>query len=260
MLAKATVAAISGALSVRPALPYGRMERLRRLGVRQFAWRHRRARNLMDSQGGPAVVARAWRAPFRRRASCRSRTSTASGCAIQDRTFLLTPGTIADRASAFHGRPRRRVLYFASTRPSPGDAEEFVADRLATERRRRGRQGEDLLSPGAAAAMSRFSNAWGPHGLSVDAVAPFERRWQPVSSSRIREALEGRCETATRLLTRPFAIEAWSAATRAGGRSAIPANLAIGSTCGHASARCGARTTRRQATVDGGRNLGVRPI
>jgi riboflavin kinase / FMN adenylyltransferase len=44
--------------------------------------------------------------------------------------------------------------------------------------------------------------------LSVDAVAPVGDGDEPVSSSRIREALEtGDCATATRLLTRPFAIE-----------------------------------------------------
>jgi riboflavin kinase/FMN adenylyltransferase len=44
--------------------------------------------------------------------------------------------------------------------------------------------------------------------LSVDAVAPVDEDGEPVSSSRIREALEaGDCATATRLLTRPFAIE-----------------------------------------------------
>jgi riboflavin kinase / FMN adenylyltransferase len=44
--------------------------------------------------------------------------------------------------------------------------------------------------------------------LSVDAVAPVGDGDEPVSSSRIREALEaGDCATAARLLTRPFAIE-----------------------------------------------------
>jgi riboflavin kinase/FMN adenylyltransferase len=44
--------------------------------------------------------------------------------------------------------------------------------------------------------------------ISVDAVAPVAEDGEPVSSSRIREALEaGDCETAARLLTRPFAIE-----------------------------------------------------
>jgi riboflavin kinase/FMN adenylyltransferase len=44
--------------------------------------------------------------------------------------------------------------------------------------------------------------------LSVDAVAPVDEGGEPVSSSRVREALEaGDCSTAARLLTRPFAIE-----------------------------------------------------
>jgi riboflavin kinase/FMN adenylyltransferase len=44
--------------------------------------------------------------------------------------------------------------------------------------------------------------------LSVDSVAPVSEDGEPVSSSRIREALvAGDCETAARLLTRPFAIE-----------------------------------------------------
>ena len=43
--------------------------------------------------------------------------------------------------------------------------------------------------------------------ISVDAVAPVGDGDEPVSSSRIRDALEaGDCETAARLLTRPFAI------------------------------------------------------
>ena len=44
--------------------------------------------------------------------------------------------------------------------------------------------------------------------ISVDAVAPICEGDRPVSSTWIREALrDGDCETATRLLTRPFAIE-----------------------------------------------------
>jgi riboflavin kinase/FMN adenylyltransferase len=44
-------------------------------------------------------------------------------------------------------------------------------------------------------------------GMTVDAVAPVEIDGGPVSSSRIREALQaGDCEGAARLLTRPFAI------------------------------------------------------
>jgi riboflavin kinase/FMN adenylyltransferase len=43
--------------------------------------------------------------------------------------------------------------------------------------------------------------------ISVDAVAPVTDEGEPVSSTRIREALrQGDCDTAARLLTRPFAI------------------------------------------------------
>jgi riboflavin kinase/FMN adenylyltransferase len=44
--------------------------------------------------------------------------------------------------------------------------------------------------------------------ISVEAVAPVDEDGEPISSSRIREALQaGDCRTAARLLTRPFAIE-----------------------------------------------------
>ena len=46
------------------------------------------------------------------------------------------------------------------------------------------------------------------HGIAAETVAPVLLDGEPVSSSRIREALKaGDPGTATRLLTRPFAIE-----------------------------------------------------
>ena len=46
------------------------------------------------------------------------------------------------------------------------------------------------------------------HGLTVEAVGPVSEGSEVISSSRIRTALQaGDCATATRLLTRPFAIE-----------------------------------------------------
>ncbi|HEV2570081.1 bifunctional riboflavin kinase/FAD synthetase [Sphingomonas sp.] len=46
------------------------------------------------------------------------------------------------------------------------------------------------------------------HGFSAEAVAPVTLEGDPVSSSRIRSALQqGDCATAARLLTRPFTIE-----------------------------------------------------
>jgi riboflavin kinase / FMN adenylyltransferase len=48
----------------------------------------------------------------------------------------------------------------------------------------------------------------GAHGLTVETVGPVSEGGEVISSSRIREALQaGDCETATRLLTRPYAIE-----------------------------------------------------
>jgi riboflavin kinase/FMN adenylyltransferase len=46
------------------------------------------------------------------------------------------------------------------------------------------------------------------HGFAAEAVPPVREDGETISSSRIREALRaGDCETAARLLTRPFAIE-----------------------------------------------------
>ena len=47
------------------------------------------------------------------------------------------------------------------------------------------------------------------HGIAAEAVAPVSLDGEPVSSSRIRDALKaGDPGTATHLLTRPFAVEA----------------------------------------------------
>lgn len=89
-------------------------------------------------------------------------------------------------------------------------AEDFVTDRLIGRIGAAGVvTGEDFTfgnrRGGNIAVLERLG---AEHGLSVDTVAPVMDEGRPVSSSRIREALEaGDCETATRLLTRPFAIE-----------------------------------------------------
>jgi riboflavin kinase/FMN adenylyltransferase len=60
---------------------------------------------------------------------------------------------------------------------------------------------------GGNAALLRELGA--VHGLSAEAVPPVALADEPVSSSRVRRALAaGDCATATRLLTRPFAIRA----------------------------------------------------
>jgi riboflavin kinase/FMN adenylyltransferase len=89
-------------------------------------------------------------------------------------------------------------------------AEDFVADLLA---RRIGASGvvtgEDFTfgaRRGGNAAVLRELGA--VHGIRAETVAPVQLDGEPVSSSRIRDALKaGDPGSATRLLTRPFAIE-----------------------------------------------------
>ncbi|MFN3945325.1 MAG: bifunctional riboflavin kinase/FAD synthetase [Allosphingosinicella sp.] len=99
--------------------------------------------------------------------------------------------------------------------------------------------------------------------LSVDAVAPVGDGEEPVSSSRIREALrDGDCDTATRLLTRPFAIEGVVEHGDKRGRTlGYPtANLSLGT---YLRARFGIYAVRGRladgTVLDGAANLGIRP-
>jgi riboflavin kinase / FMN adenylyltransferase len=100
------------------------------------------------------------------------------------------------------------------------------------------------------------------YGLSVDAVAPVGDV-APISSSRIREALrEGDCETAARLLTRPFAIEGVVEYGDQRGRTlGYPtANLSLGS---YLRPKFGIYAVRGRLSdgrvLDGAANLGFRP-
>ena len=101
------------------------------------------------------------------------------------------------------------------------------------------------------------------HGLSVDAVAPVMADGEPVSSSRIREALEaGDPETAARLLTRPFAIEGVVEHGDKRGRAlGYPtANIPLGP---YLRPKFGIYAVRGRLpdgrVLDGAANLGIRP-
>jgi len=100
--------------------------------------------------------------------------------------------------------------------------------------------------------------------ISVDSVAPVSDGGEPVSSSRIREALEaGDCATAARLLTRPFAIEGVVEHGDQRGRElGFPtANIALGP---YLRPRFGVYAVRGRLTddrvLDGVANLGTRPM
>ena len=101
------------------------------------------------------------------------------------------------------------------------------------------------------------------HGLSVDAVAPVMADGEPVSSSRIREALEaGDPEAAARLLTRPFAIEGVvEHGDKRGRELGYPtANIPLGP---YLRPKFGIYAVRGRLpdgrVLDGAANLGIRP-
>jgi riboflavin kinase/FMN adenylyltransferase len=102
------------------------------------------------------------------------------------------------------------------------------------------------------------------HGIEARAVPPVIDGGRAVSSSRIRDALKaGDCESAARLLTRPFAIRGPVAHGDKRGRTiGYPtANLALGT---YLRPRFGiyavtARVLDSGETLQGAANLGVRP-
>jgi riboflavin kinase/FMN adenylyltransferase len=100
-------------------------------------------------------------------------------------------------------------------------------------------------------------------GIGVDTVAPVIEGGEPVSSSRIRDALiAGDCATATRLLTRPYAIAGIVEHGDKRGRTlGYPtANLTLGN---YLRPRFGIYAVRGRLAdgrvLDGAANLGVRP-
>ncbi|QNM82493.1 bifunctional riboflavin kinase/FAD synthetase [Sphingomonas sabuli] len=102
------------------------------------------------------------------------------------------------------------------------------------------------------------------HGIDAEAVPPVMVGGQPVSSSRIRDALAaGDPATATRLLTRPFSIEGTVERGDARGRElGYPtANLSLG---GYQRPAYGIYAVRVRlddgSEHDGVANLGVRPM
>ena len=144
-------------------------------------------------------------------------------------------------------------------------APDFVADHLVSRAGAAGVvTGEDFtFGKGRGGNIEVLKLLGQANRLSVDAVAPVSEDGEPVSSSRIREALvAGDPETAARLLTRPFAIEgAVVHGDRIGHKLGYPtANLPLDR---YQRPRFGVYAVRARLggrTLEGVANLGTRPM
>jgi riboflavin kinase/FMN adenylyltransferase len=123
--------------------------------------------------------------------------------------FRLTTLDQRERLFAAAGADAMIVFHFDAALAGLS-AEAFVAERLVALFGAAGVvTGEDFTfgkgRSGNAAVLAELAAG---HGIFAETVAPVSLDGEPVSSSRIREALQaGDCVTAERLLTRPFAIE-----------------------------------------------------
>lgn len=123
--------------------------------------------------------------------------------------FRLT--TLEQRERLFAGAGADAMLVFHfDARLAAVSAEDFVRERLG---QRTGATvlvtGQDFTFGKARSGNVDLLQTLAPaHGMAIEAVPPVVDGEGPVSSSRIRAALHvGDCETAARLLTRPFTIE-----------------------------------------------------
>jgi riboflavin kinase/FMN adenylyltransferase len=178
--------------------------------------------------------------------------------------FRLTTLDQRQRLFGEAGADAMLVFHFDAELASTS-AEDFVADRLVSRIGAAGVvTGEDFtFGKGRGGNTEVLRRLGAEHGLSVDAVAPVLAGDELVSSSRIREALQaGDCETAARLLTRPFAIEGVVEHGDKRGRAiGYPtANLNIGN---YLRPRYGIYAVRGRLAdgrmLDGAANIGVRP-
>ena len=123
--------------------------------------------------------------------------------------FRLTTLDQRERLFAHAGADAMLVFKFDATLASTS-AEEFVSALLAD---RIGAAavvtGDDFgFGKGRTGNVAVLAELGARHGIAAEAVSPVLLNGQRISSGRIREALQaGDAGTATRLLTRPFAIE-----------------------------------------------------
>ena len=145
-------------------------------------------------------------------------------------------------------------------------AEDFVADLLGARIGAAGVvTGEDFTFGRGRGGSAELLREWGAgHDILAETVAPVTLGGEPVSSSRIREALAaGDPGTATRLLTRPFAVQGVVERGDARGRDlGYPtANLRLGDYLRPAYGIYAVRVTLEDGSEHAGvASLGVRPM
>jgi riboflavin kinase/FMN adenylyltransferase len=179
--------------------------------------------------------------------------------------FRLTTLDQRERLFAAAGADAMLVFRFDSTLAEVS-APDFVTDYLVSRIGAAGVvTGEDFtFGKGRGGNVEVLKLLGQANRLSVDAVAPVGDGDAPVSSSRIRDALAaGDCETATHLLTRPFAIEGLvEHGDKRGRELGYPtANIALGP---YLRPRFGVYAVRGRLpdgrVLDGVANLGTRPM
>jgi len=178
--------------------------------------------------------------------------------------FRLT--SLDQRARLFAAAGADAMLIFAFDATLAAlTAEEFVTQRLIDLAGAAGVvTGEDFtFGRGRGGTVSVLAELGRAHGLVTEAVGAVSEQGEVISSSRIREALQaGDCATATRLLTRPFAIQGEVIDGDKLGRTiGYPtANIAIGP---YLRPRYGIYAVRGRLpngrVLEGAANLGIRP-
>jgi riboflavin kinase/FMN adenylyltransferase len=178
--------------------------------------------------------------------------------------FRLTTTEQRARLFAEAGADATLVLHF-DARMAALSPEAFVVDELAALYGAAGVvTGEDFTFGRARAGTPQLLAQLGhAHGITIETVAPITDADGPISSSRIREALiAGDCDSATRLLTRPFAVAGTVIHGDKLGRTiGYPtANIELGD---YLRPRYGIYAVRGRLddgrVVDGAANLGIRP-
>jgi riboflavin kinase/FMN adenylyltransferase len=178
--------------------------------------------------------------------------------------FRLT--TLDQRQELFEAAGANAMLVFGFDGELAGTtAEDFVSKLLVERFGAAGVvTGEDFTFGKARGGNVRVLAELGAaHGMAARAVGPVSEHGEVISSSRIREALQaGDCETATRLLTRPFAIRGPVQHGDKNGRllGYPTANLALGT---YLRPRYGVYAVTGKLpdgrVLQGAANLGVRP-